>query len=163
MPSSDYITQNLMPGEQVVAVTRMHPRVLVGPAIVLGVALLLVLIGLIVGRDGVLFIVFGGGVALVGLLLGLALQVERATTECSCTDRRILIKTGFLTTQLREMPLTKVEALRVDQGLLGKIFGFGTLVLTGSGGTRRTCKNIEEPFEFYKHVQVQVALAQKAR
>jgi len=43
------------------------------------------------------------------------------------------------------------------------VFGYGTLVFKGSGGTRRRCKNIEAPFEFYKRVQEQVAAAQKQK
>jgi uncharacterized membrane protein YdbT with pleckstrin-like domain len=89
------------------------------------------------------------------------LFIERLTTEFSCTDRRILIKSGLLTTQLREMPLGKVEALLMQQGVFGKLFGYGTLVFKGSGGTRRSCRNMESPFEFYKKVQEQVAAAQK--
>jgi len=86
--------------------------------------------------------------------------VERMTTEFSCTDRRILIKSGLLTTQLREMPLGKIEALLMQQGLFGKLFGYETLDFKGSGGTRRTRSNIEAPFDFYKRVQEQVAAAQ---
>jgi hypothetical protein len=62
---------------------------------------------------------------------------------------------------LEEMPLTKVEALLVEQRLFGKLFGCGTLVFKGSGGTKCTCRNIENPLIFYKRVQEQVALAQQ--
>jgi hypothetical protein len=51
----------------------------------------------------------------------------------------------------------------MQQGLFGKLFGFGTLVFKGSGGTRTTCSDIEAPFEFYKRVQEQVAAAQKRK
>ena len=86
--------------------------------------------------------------------------IKRLSTEFSCTDRRILIKAGLITTQLREMPLAKVEALSMFQRLFGKLFGYGTLVFKGSGGTRRTCESIEHPFDFYKRVQEQVAISQ---
>src|SRR5207248_83791 len=97
----------------------------------------------------------------VGVCAVIGFLVERKSTEFSCTDRRILIKSGLITTRLREMPLAKVEPLRMDQGLLGKIFGYGTLIFKGSGGTQRTCKNIEKPFDFYKKVHEQVALVQQ--
>lgn len=71
-----------------------------------------------------------------------------------------MIKSGLLTTYLREMPLGKVEALLMRQGVFGKLFGYGTLIFKGSGGTHRTCRDIEAPFDFYKRVQEQVAAAQ---
>ncbi len=101
--------------------------------------------------------------AVAGGILVLAKVIARHTTEFCCTDKRILIKSGFITTQLREMPLAKVEALLVQQGLLGKVFGWGTLVFKGSGGTRRTCANIEAPFDFYKRVREQVAATQQSK
>src|SRR5262249_48657360 len=143
--------------------------VVVAPAIIALAGLLLAGVGVVVcsGADGVMHgegMVFGffGCVISVGAAVRvLALLVERLTTEFSCTDRRILIKSGLITTRLRDMPLAKVEALLMEQRLFGKLFGYGTLVFKGSGGTRRTCHNIEQPFDFYKRVQEQVAVAQK--
>jgi hypothetical protein len=59
------------------------------------------------------------------------------------------------------MPLTKVEALLLQQCFFGKILGYGSLVFKGSGGTLGACKNSEAPFDFYRRVQEQVAGAQK--
>ena len=158
---SSYIRQNLMPGERLIGITRIHPMVLITPSIPAAFGLLVCLLGIVAGERGIPFVVVGILIVVFAGFAVLALLVERLTTEYSCTDRRILIKTGLITTQLREMPLAKVEALLMEQGLFGKIFGYGTLVFKGSGGTRRACKSIEEPFKFYKRVQEQVAVAQQ--
>jgi uncharacterized membrane protein YdbT with pleckstrin-like domain len=157
---SAYIRQYLMPGERLVGVTHIHPMVLVVPGIFVVAGLLLLLAGIIAGERGIAIALSGIALAILAGVIGLGLLVERLTTEFSCTDRRILIKSGLITTRLREMPLPKVEALLMEQGLFGKIFGYGSLVFKGSGGTRRTCKNIEAPFDFYRRVQEQVAIAQ---
>ncbi len=159
---TEYITQHLMPGERLIAVTRIHPMVMLVPGIFTALGLLLGL-GIVAGEKGIGFVCVGLPMALIAGIALLSLLVQRMTTEFSCTDRRILIKSGLLTTQLREMPLAKVEALLMRQGLFGKLFGYGTLVFKGSGGTRRTCSNIEEPFAFYKRVQEQVAAAQGSK
>lgn len=156
---TEYITQHLMPGERLIAVTRIHPLVMLVPGIITAIGLLLCL-GIVAGEKGNGFVLVGLPMALIAGIILLSLLVERMTTEFSCTDRRILIKSGLLTTQLREMPLGKIEALLMQQGLFGKLFGYGTLDFNGSGGTRRTCSNIEAPFDFYKRVQEQVAAAQ---
>jgi uncharacterized membrane protein YdbT with pleckstrin-like domain len=160
---SSYIRQNLMPGERLVAITRIHQMVLVAPSIVAAIGLLLSLFGIVSGESCTiaLAVIVGLPIALIAGFVVLALLIGRLTTEFSCTDKRILIKSGLITTQLRDMPLAKVEALRLEQGLFGKIFGYGTVVFKGSGGTRRTCKSIEDPFDFYKRVQEQVAIAQQ--
>ncbi len=121
---------------------------------------ILVVIGLVMGENG-LPLAIGGVLTAFLALLVLVLMMQRATTEFGLTDKRIVSKSGWVTTQVREMPLGKVEAIRIEQGIFGKMFGFGTLVTIGSGGTCRACVNIAEPFDFYKRVQEQVALAQK--
>ncbi len=160
---TEYITRNLMPGERLAAVTHIHPLVMLAPGIVAALGLLLSLIGLVAGVRGIAFAAIGIPMAVVGGLAVLVLLVQRLTKEFSCTDRRILIKSGLLTIQLQEMPLGKVEALSMQQGLFGKMFGYGTLVFKGSGGTRRTCNHIQAPFDFYKRVQEQVSAAQERK
>ncbi len=157
--TSEFITQNLMPGERVVSITRVHSLVIIGPGVVAGLGLLLIFFGVARGDWTAGLVCVGIPVALTGGIMLFITLVERLTTEISCTDRRILIKSGLLSTRLREMPLGKVESLMVQQGLFGRLFGYGTLVFRGSGGTRRSCKDIENPFAFYKRVQEQVALS----
>lgn len=160
---STYISRNLMAGEHLVCVTRIHPLVIVPHAILSGYGLLAGSIGFLIG-DGAA-VIGAGGMLIFGLgsLAVLALLIERMTTEYACTDRRICIRSGVLTKKLREMPLSKVEALLLEQSLFGRLFGYGTLVFNGSGGTRRMCKNIEGPVDFHRQVQEQVALAQGAK
>jgi hypothetical protein len=160
---TSYIARHLMPGEELVAVTRIHPLVMAAPGAAAALGLLLTLAGILGGGNRLALAVVGIPMAVIAGLMVLALLVERLTTEFSCTDRRVLIKTGLLTTRLREMPLAKVEALVMKQGLFGKLFGYGTVVLKGSGGTRRECGSIEAPFAFYRRVQEQVAVAQGRR
>lgn len=161
---SSYIRQNLMSGERLVAITRIHPMTLLFPAVFTVFFLSLGLIGIAIGREiGLPLVVIGGPMTVAGAILLVAQMIACLCTEFSCTDRRILIKSGLITTRLREMPLAKVEALLMEQGLFGKIFGYGTLIFKGSGGTRRECGNIEAPFDFYRKVQEQVAVAQQPK
>jgi membrane protein YdbS with pleckstrin-like domain len=158
---TSYISQHLMADERLIAITRIHKLVLVVPCIVTAFGLLLGLVGLLVGGSGIALLGLGVLIALIAGSAALALLVLRLTTEVSCTNSRILIKTGWLMTKLSEMPLAKVEFLLMQQGLFAKIFGYGTVVFKGSGGTTRVCKSIEAPFDFYRRVQEQVAAAQK--
>ena len=159
--SVPFIEQHLMPGERLLASGGIHSVVVIIPALALLAAVILGLIGLDRGQQGFPLIIGSAVLGVVLTLVVIARMIRRATTEFGLTDKRLVIKSGWVTTNVEEMPLGKVEAIRVEQGIVGKLFGFGSLVAVGSGGTQRTYENIADPFGFYKRVQQQVALAQK--
>jgi hypothetical protein len=49
--------------------------------------------------------------------------------------------------------LPKVEAIQVDQGILGRIFNYGTITIVGTGGTKEPFRGIAKPLEFRRQVQ----------
>lgn len=56
--------------------------------------------------------------------------------EFSITNQRIVSKSGFLLKSTDEMRLEKIETVKTRVGLLGFIFSYGKIVITGSGGTK---------------------------
>ena len=52
------------------------------------------------------------------------------------TNRRIIIKTGFIARNTFEMNLSKIESVNVDQSFMGRILGYGSMTIIGTGGTR---------------------------
>ena len=55
------------------------------------------------------------------------------------------------------MVLTKVETIRVDQSILGRVLNYGTIVVTGTGGTNEPFTSIANPLEFRRQVQARTA------
>jgi uncharacterized membrane protein YdbT with pleckstrin-like domain len=78
--------------------------------------------------------------------------IERATSEFAVTNRRLVIKVGLVSRRTLELNLAKVESIGVDQSLFGRIFGFGTITVIGTGGTREPFKNIAHPLELRRAV-----------
>ena len=68
------------------------------------------------------------------------------------TDRRILHKTGVLAAQTRSISLAQLESKDVEQSLWGRIFGFGDLVLHGSGDMTMRFRNIADPVEISRAI-----------
>ena len=69
------------------------------------------------------------------------------------TTKRIVIRHGFIARQSYEMLLNKVESIQVDQTLADRlIWGSGTLILTGTGGTKETFPNVGGAIKFQKHL-----------
>lgn len=79
--------------------------------------------------------------------------LARWSDEFVVTNKRIIIKTGIISRRTFEMNLNKIETVNVDQSILGRMFGFGTITVIGTGGTREDFPDIAKPTEFRKKFQ----------
>ena len=100
----------------------------------------------------------GVGVALlicgvVAILLGM---VRRNATEMAVTNRRVVIKTGLASRKTIEMLLNKVESIEVSETAFGRMLGYGTIVVIGTGGTPEPFHKVAHPLEFRSQVQQQI-------
>jgi uncharacterized membrane protein YdbT with pleckstrin-like domain len=141
-----YIDRHLAPDEQVVFRTRLHPVIFAGTAafavFVLGVVALIVSRNELAARTVALLWLAGVLIA-VGSLL--PLWVRWRTSEFAVTDRRVLVKVGLLSVHTLELLLPKVEAIGVDQPIAGRLLGYGTLRIVGTGGTVEAFARVAQP------------------
>ena len=84
------------------------------------------------------------------LTLFIAPMLARWSDEFAITNHRIIVKTGLISRRTLEMNLNKVETVNVDQSILGRLFGYGTIRIVGTGGTNEVFENISHPIEFRK-------------
>lgn len=91
----------------------------------------------------VLLPVFG-----VGAIFWLAAVIRYITTELAFTNKRVIAKYGFISRKTIELNITKVESMQVNQGILGRIFNFGTLVVSGAGNPQAPINGISNPMTF---------------
>jgi uncharacterized membrane protein YdbT with pleckstrin-like domain len=96
------------------------------------------------------------------LTLFIAPMIDRWTSEFAVTNRRVLIKVGLISRRTVELNLTKVESVAVDQGILGRILGYGTIIVIGTGGTRERFENISAPLAFRHAVNLATEALQTA-
>jgi len=143
-----YVDENLMPGESVVHRTSLHWIVFVQPTVIF-------LIGLAAMRPDLAWL--GFTLILVAIIDGLSRLITFRTSEFAVTTKRVLVKEGWLRRRSLETLLTKVEGIGVHQGLLGRVFGYGTIVVTGTGGTKEPFSRIRSPLDFRRRVQEQIA------
>ncbi|MCO5234350.1 MAG: PH domain-containing protein [Chitinophagales bacterium] len=87
------------------------------------------------------------------LTLFISPLLKRYTDEFVITNRRIIIKTGLVSRKTFEMNLSKIESVNVNQSILGRILGYGSIDIIGTGGTRETFPDIFHPIEFRKKFQ----------
>src|SRR5262245_1159727 len=77
---------------------------------------------------------------------------RRWTTEIAVTDRRIIYKEGFIRRKTIEMHMDKVESVDVDQSVLGRVLGYGDILVRGVGTGFEPLKTIANAIEFRNHV-----------
>jgi uncharacterized membrane protein YdbT with pleckstrin-like domain len=88
----------------------------------------------------------------LGILVSAAVTVR--TSELVITDRRVLIKVGFIQRHTFEMFISKIESVAVFQSMLGRVFNYGTVEIRGTGGSSESFATIAEPLPFRDAIQL---------
>jgi uncharacterized membrane protein YdbT with pleckstrin-like domain len=125
-------------GERVVIDTRTHPKVLVKAVLILLVTVFLAVflfaqLGDRVDSDGtrnVLEIVLGVLTAAALLLFVVRPFVSWWSTTYTFTDRRFIQRTGVLSREGRTIPLNRISGVDFEIGVIDRLFGCGTLVVS---------------------------------
>jgi len=76
--------------------------------------------------------------------------IRYKSTELAVTNKRIVAKFGFIRRSTVEIGVRKIESIQVHQGLLGRMFNFGSIVMAGSGNPQAPIPGISQPMEFRK-------------
>ena len=85
--------------------------------------------------------------ALAAISKFLSAWFRRWTTEIAVTDRRVIIKRGFIRRATMEMNLQKIESVDVDQSLIGRIFDYGAVTIRGVGSSYEPLRLIDAPLK----------------
>ena len=157
-----YIEDNLMPNEKILFAARIHPAVFL-PALF---SIILTITFFIYGVNNAAVVsvygqpaaqatsaqVLGSGLLclsvimfLSSIMLGIEAIIVKSTTEFAVTNRRAIAKTGFIRRHTLEMLLPKIESVSVHQNIPGRILNFGTVTVTGTGGTKESFRGISDP------------------
>lgn len=86
----------------------------------------------------------------LGLLVLLGVYLSKISTELAITEKRVIAKFGFIRRSTIEINLHKIESIQVEQGLLGRIFNYGSLVVSGGGNPQAPIPGIRDPLAFRK-------------
>jgi membrane protein YdbS with pleckstrin-like domain len=63
------------------------------------------------------------------------------------TDRNIKAEIGFFTKQVMNIPIEKVESVRLSRGPLGQMLNYGDIIIVGTGGSEEKIRQIENAEE----------------
>ncbi|MFT0211808.1 PH domain-containing protein [Pseudomonas sp. F1_0610] len=89
----------------------------------------------------------------ITLIFALYEFVRLKNIEQGVTTKRVIIKTGIVARKTQEMKLSSIETIDIDQSIIGRIFGFGTVRITGRGISDCVLKNIANPLHVKKTIE----------
>jgi len=144
-----YVDRHLLSGETVTFRTRLHWKLYCLPGLVV-VVLLAPLTVLALNSTTKLLALLPAVAALVILAVPF---LKRRSSEFAVTTKRVIIKLGVLNTRSVELLLPKIEGITVSQSLGGRLFGYGQIVVIGTGGTQEPFPGIQAPLDFRQAVQ----------
>ena len=90
------------------------------------------------------------GVFGIGILLWLFMMIQKWTTERCITNFRLIQKTGWIARNTEEIRIDRMEEINLKQTIIDRIFGSGSIVITGVGKGEIKLKFIDEPLVFQK-------------
>jgi len=141
-----YVEKHLTPGEEIAFRTRLHPVIFAGTATF--AACVIGATALIVARNELapetVRLLWLAAVAIVAVSFS-SPYLRWRTSEFAVTNRRVLVKVGLLSVHTVELLLPKVEAIAVDQTIAGRLFGYGTLRIVGTGGSVEAFPRVAQP------------------
>ncbi len=151
-----YVGRHLMTGEVVVREARLS-RIVYLPSFIL------LLVSIVLFAE-----VYRGGAETavakpvpevflaIAFLAALPAFFRRMASEFAVTNKRVVVKIGLARRHSTEILLRQVEGITVDQGILGRIFNYGTIVIEGTGSDRTPYTGISAPLKFRLAVQEQI-------
>ena len=140
-----FIKDNLMPNENILYIARFH-------WMIFHFTIILFLLALICYGTGDANI--ANKLLMVAILKGTHSVIIYVTSEFAVTNKRVLGKFGVIRRRSMDILLPKVESVQVNQGIFGRIFGYGSVIVRGSGGTPNIFPKISKPFELRNQVQM---------
>ncbi len=161
-----YAEKHLIAGETVQYETRLHWIVMVGHTLIAAVLALVGAAALLVPASSVNTgtASFSGALRWVGIacllvaaiIFGIGF-VRRSATEMAVTNKRVIVKSGIINRRTIELLLPRIESIAVEEPALGRVLGYGTVIVRGTGGTPEVFPQIARPLEFREQVQRQIA------
>jgi uncharacterized membrane protein YdbT with pleckstrin-like domain len=127
-----YIETSLSEGEKVVKLFRLHWTARLW--LVLWIVLILPTFG-------------------IALLLAIYEWLRLRTLEYGVTNKRVILKKGIIGRQTEEMKIGSIETVEIDQGVLGRMLGYGDVKVTGRGISDVVFKRMDDPMAVKRHIE----------
>jgi hypothetical protein len=149
-----YIQQSLGDGETIIARAHFHKLYFAAAWLALLIPLVLLLAALAQAQTQPdPYSVAAGLLFVLGLIIFLRMMIRQWSTEIGITSHRFVERYGLLSMRTNEIALPNIEGVRVHQSVLGRLFGYGTVRIEGTGVDSVTTPAIADPVGFVRAIQ----------
>ncbi len=93
---------------------------------------------------------------ILAIIVGIPAYVKYISTSFIITNKRVLLKKGLLTRRTGEILLPRIESVSIFQGILGRVFNYGDLMVSGTGGSTDIFQDLPQPFYLRNTIQEQI-------
>lgn len=93
------------------------------------------------------------GIIVVGVFIFLSAVIKMKTTDFAVTNRRVILKRGWLNRRTHELAVESVEGVSLDQSLIARLFGYGRVVVTGTGDAVIAFPPMANPVAFRRAIE----------
>jgi len=135
-----------MNDQSVVYQARLHWILFVWP-------LLFLLLGLSISFSFTSFREVGLFVVLIALAWGVLMWLTYQFSSLTIKKKQVILRSGILVRQTIDIPLTKIESIDIRQSIAGSLFHYGSLLITGTGGTRQWMSYVAKPLTCRRHIE----------
>lgn len=132
--------------EKILYIAKLHPIIFLWPMIF---SLIAVILSMVFTSFGLFFLILLG----FGLIWVVYTWVHWYSTSLTIKAHRIILKTGFFTRQVVDMPMTKIERVDIRQTMMGSLLRYGSLLIIGTGGSRLGIHELNDPLTPRRYIE----------
>jgi uncharacterized membrane protein YdbT with pleckstrin-like domain len=149
-----YIQRSLLPEEKILYYTKPH-------YVIFYPVLLWLVFAAWFLTSNVVPILFGYLFLVMSLFICISELISYNCSEYVITSKRVIMKVGFIRRKSFELFLDRIEGNYVEQSIIGRILGFGTIIVGGIGGAKDPFLYVPNPIEFRNKMQQQMQMITK--
>lgn len=149
MPAEPTPPTSDAPDEQVLYQGRLHWTIAVRPVMLTSLALLLLSSG---------DLILGVLAMLVAAVFWGATLLAASNSAQLITEQRVRLSSGRVFRERVEISLPQIERIKVEQDLMGRWLGYGTLVVDSVDGAQARCANLTRPDAFQSELELAAGL-----
>jgi uncharacterized membrane protein YdbT with pleckstrin-like domain len=157
-----YIDDNLIEGETVIYEARLHwvlflkPMILTFIFVAIAAALFYFAAESINPESTTLMRRIGGVLIVLAIIPVVVGAFRRSSREYAVTNKRVVMQIGVVGRMTEEVFLNKIESIGVDQTVMGRMLGYGTVTIRGTGGSFEPFERVSAPLELRRQIQDQI-------
>lgn len=135
-----------MGNQRIVYLARLHWIIFVWPCLLLALGLLIVFSFTSFREIGLMTV-------LIAIAWGFLMWLTYQFSSLTIKERQVILRSGILVRQTIDIPLAKIESIDIRQSIIGSLFQYGSLLITGTGGTRQWMGYIAKPLTCRRHIE----------